>query len=151
MLKQTSLLHSNNGGVCYHEHARGWDLQHKSASKVGSWTSLRWRERRKSLNKNVWDQVLWARETEHPTQTLVFTKTAGRRPGWGHCYLRSSVRDWVGAVWICIVRLFSGVSRNGLLYRVQFIKTIALCPRWWYRKQTEQSVHDRLIFGVTNL
>ena len=24
------------------------------------------------------DQVLWARETEHPTQTLVFTKTAGR-------------------------------------------------------------------------
>ena len=29
---------------------------------------------RKSLNKNDWDQVLWARETEHPTQTLVFTK-----------------------------------------------------------------------------
>ena len=24
------------------------------------------------------DQVLWARETEQPTQTLVFTKTAGR-------------------------------------------------------------------------
>ena len=43
------------------------------------------------------------------------------------------------------------VSRNGLLYRVQFIKTIAFCPRWYYRKQTEQSVHDRLIFGVTNL
>ena len=33
---------------------------------------------RKSLNKNDRDQVLWARETEHPTQTLVFTKTAGR-------------------------------------------------------------------------
>ena len=32
---------------------------------------------RKSLNKNAWDQVLGARETEHPTQTLVFTKTAG--------------------------------------------------------------------------
>ena len=32
------------------------------------------------------DQVLWARETEHPTQTLVFIKTAGRQPGWGHCY-----------------------------------------------------------------
>ena len=24
------------------------------------------------------------------TKTLVFTKTAGRQPGWGHCYLRSS-------------------------------------------------------------
>ena len=32
---------------------------------------------RNSLNKNDRDQVLWARETEHPTQTLVFTKTAG--------------------------------------------------------------------------
>ena len=29
-------------------------------------------------NKNDRDQVLWARETEHPKQTLVFTKTAGR-------------------------------------------------------------------------
>ena len=30
-------------------------------------------------------------ETEHPlTQTLVVAKTAGRQPGWGHCYLRSS-------------------------------------------------------------
>ena len=46
---------------------------------------------RKSLNNNDRDQILWARETEHPTQTLVFTKTAGRQPGWGHCYLRSSV------------------------------------------------------------
>ena len=34
-------------------------------------------EPRKSFNKNHRDQVLWARETEHPTQTLVFTKTAG--------------------------------------------------------------------------
>ena len=32
----------------------------------------------KSLNKNDRDQVLWARETEHPSQTLVFTTTAGR-------------------------------------------------------------------------
>ena len=24
------------------------------------------------------DQVLWARDTEHPTQPLVFTRTAGR-------------------------------------------------------------------------
>ena len=46
---------------------------------------------RKSLNNNDRDQILWARETEHPTQTLVFTKTAGRQPGWGHCYLRSSI------------------------------------------------------------
>ena len=30
-----------------------------------------------------------ARLTEHPTQTLVFTKTAERQPGLGHCYLRS--------------------------------------------------------------
>ena len=28
--------------------------------------------------------------TETMFQTLVFTKTAGRQPGWGHCYLRSS-------------------------------------------------------------
>jgi len=34
----------------------------------------------KSLIKNDRDQqVLWARETEHPTQNLVFTKTAGRQ------------------------------------------------------------------------
>ena len=32
----------------------------------------------KSLNNNDRDQVLSARETEHSTQTLVFTKTAGR-------------------------------------------------------------------------
>ena len=37
------------------------------------------------------DQVLRARETEHPTQALTFTKTAERQPaGWGHCYLKSS-------------------------------------------------------------
>ena len=32
----------------------------------------------KSWNKNDRHQVLWARETDHPTQTFVFTKTAGR-------------------------------------------------------------------------
>ena len=32
----------------------------------------------KSFNRNDRDQVLWARATEHPTQTLVFTKIAGR-------------------------------------------------------------------------
>ena len=32
----------------------------------------------KFLNSNDPDQVLCVRETEHPTQTLVFTKTAGR-------------------------------------------------------------------------
>ena len=32
----------------------------------------------KSYNKNDRDQVLWAHETKHPTQTLVFTETAGR-------------------------------------------------------------------------
>ena len=32
----------------------------------------------KSFNKNDRDQVLWAHETEHATQTLVFTKTARR-------------------------------------------------------------------------
>ena len=46
------------------------------------------------LKKNDRDQVLWARETEHPlTQTLVFTKTAGRQPGWGRYYLRSSRKN----------------------------------------------------------
>ena len=33
---------------------------------------------RKSLDKNDRDQVYRARDTEHPTQPLVFTKTAGR-------------------------------------------------------------------------
>ena len=57
----------------------------------GTWKYERviW-EKRKSLNKNDLDQVLWARETEPPTQTLVFTKTAGRQPRWGYFYLRSS-------------------------------------------------------------
>ena len=32
---------------------------------------------RKSLNKNDWDQVLWACKTELPIQTLVFNNTAG--------------------------------------------------------------------------
>ena len=30
---------------------------------------------RKSLNNNDLDEVLWARETKHLTQTLVFTLT----------------------------------------------------------------------------
>lgn len=33
---------------------------------------------RKSLGKNERDQDLSARKTEHPAQTLVITKTAGR-------------------------------------------------------------------------
>ena len=33
---------------------------------------------RKSLNKNEQDQVSGAHETEHPSQTLAFTKTAGQ-------------------------------------------------------------------------
>ena len=45
---------------------------------------------RKSLHNNDKDLVLWARETEHPNQTVLFTKAAGRQPGWSHCYLRSS-------------------------------------------------------------
>ena len=45
-------------------------------------------------NHNDRDQVLWARETEHPNQTLVLTKTAGRQAGWGHCYLRPSITNW---------------------------------------------------------
>ena len=51
---------------------------------------------RKSLNNNDRDQVLWGRDTECPTQTLVFTKSAGRQPGWGHCYLRSSQSPALG-------------------------------------------------------
>ena len=35
----------------------------------------------KGLNNNDRDQALRARETEQSTQTLVFTKTAGRQPG----------------------------------------------------------------------
>ena len=61
-----------------------------SLGRLWSLVMKRRRVSRKSLNNNDRDQILWARETEHPTQTLVFTKTAGRQPGWGHCYLRSS-------------------------------------------------------------
>ena len=35
----------------------------------------------KSLNDNDRDQDLRARETELPTQSLVFSKSAGRQPG----------------------------------------------------------------------
>ena len=45
----------------------------------------------RTLNNTDRDQVLWARETDHRTQTLVFTETAGHQPGHGgHSYLRSS-------------------------------------------------------------
>jgi len=40
-------------------------------------------------------KIFWARETEHPTQTLVFTETATRQPGWRHCYLRSFVLEYL--------------------------------------------------------
>ena len=45
----------------------------------------------KTLNNNDHNQVFWARETEHPQQTIVLTKTAGQQPGSGHCSLRSSI------------------------------------------------------------
>ena len=35
---------------------------------------------RKTLNNNDHNQVFWARETEHPQQTIVLTKTAGQQP-----------------------------------------------------------------------
>ena len=43
---------------------------------IGSW---------QIQNKIDLSEVLWARETEQPPQTIVFTKTAGNRtsPGWG--------------------------------------------------------------------
>ena len=37
-------------------------------------------------------------EIEHPTQTLVFTKTAGRQADWGLCYLRSPYILWAVAL-----------------------------------------------------
>ena len=42
---------------------------------------------RKPFNNNDRDQVLRARETDHPTQAFTFTKTAGRQPGWGHSFI----------------------------------------------------------------
>ena len=39
---------------------------------------LSWCENTSKIPKNEGDQVLRARDTEHPTQTLIFTKTAGR-------------------------------------------------------------------------
>ena len=46
---------------------------------------------RKTLNNNDHNQVFWARETEHPQQTVVLRTTAGQQPGSGQCCLRSSV------------------------------------------------------------
>ena len=42
-----------------------------------------------------------------------------------------------------VLRFARPRARNGLLYRIQFTKTIAFCPRCCCRKQTEQSVHNR--------
>ena len=36
---------------------------------------------RKTLNNNDHNQAFWVRETEHPQQTIVLTKTAGQQPG----------------------------------------------------------------------
>ena len=41
----------------------------------------------------LWILSLRARETEHPQQTVVLTKTAGQQPGSGHFCLRSSVHN----------------------------------------------------------
>ena len=55
------------------------------------WALVGWRANvGKTLNNNDHNQVFWARETEHPQQTIVLTKTAGQQPGSGHCCLRSS-------------------------------------------------------------
>ena len=45
----------------------------------------------KTFNSNDHNQVFWARETEHPQQTIVLTKTAGQQPGPAHCCLSSSL------------------------------------------------------------
>ena len=47
----------------------------------------------KTLNNNDRNKVFWARENEHPQQTIVLTKIAGQQPGSGHCCLRSSPRE----------------------------------------------------------
>ena len=65
-----------------HQH----DCRHVRCKPLGL---FRW----KTLNKNDHNQVFWARETEHPQQTIVLTKTAGQQPGSGHCCLRSSFFD----------------------------------------------------------
>ena len=51
-----------------HQHGRSFIvLKHQYGRRDVMW-------KRKSLNKNGRDQVLWACETEHPQQTHVFTK-----------------------------------------------------------------------------
>ena len=43
-----------------------------------------------TLNDNDHNQVFWARETEHPQQTIVLTKTAGQQPWfWSFCLTSS--------------------------------------------------------------
>ena len=48
--------------------------KHMLATHPAHFSAFLW----KSFNRNDRDQVLWARETEHASQTVVFTKTAGR-------------------------------------------------------------------------
>ena len=68
---------------------------------------------RKPFNNNDRNQVLWASETEHPTQALTFTKTAGCQPGWGHCYVRSSaLSSTIVLVKGAIVMLNSSPAKN---------------------------------------
>ena len=51
-----------------------------------------WPRKIRTLNNNDHNLVFWARETEHPQQTIVWTKTDGHQPGSGLCCLRSSVK-----------------------------------------------------------
>ena len=77
------------------------------------WGCVRW----KSLNKNDRDQVLWARETEYPTQTLVFTDTAGRPTLLRSLLLRSSVRETGSSQ--CCLELHHGTVW-GWIFRTTF-------------------------------
>ena len=57
--------------------------------RLGLKCRLRYKIEKKTLNNNDHNLVFLARETEHPQQTIVLTKTAGHQPGSGHCCQRS--------------------------------------------------------------
>ena len=71
-------------------------LKNNEGNRDGVWDFCRGKEADIALFLQVKKlrqirKIYWARWTKHSTQTLVFTKTPGRRPGWAHCYLRSSL------------------------------------------------------------
>ena len=101
-------------------------------------------------NTQYWENVVLVVVLISESKGL-YWKRKGFNSGWRAWLKKCLLLSFLISVSMFQTSLFVIVSRNGLFYRVQFTETIAFCPRCCRRKQTEQAMHDRLIFGVTNL